>query len=87
MPLSDREQKILAEIERHFYEEDPALARAVRNIDRNPRTRSATPVAGSRLRSGGHRCNVHVVDVAGARRLRVAGRVGHICGAGDQSAR
>ncbi|MGH9196637.1 MAG: DUF3040 domain-containing protein [Acidimicrobiia bacterium] len=35
MPLSDREQKILAEIERHFYEEDPALANAVRNIDRN----------------------------------------------------
>lgn len=34
MPLSDREQKILAEIERHFYEEDPAFANAVRNIDR-----------------------------------------------------
>ncbi|MGH8874479.1 MAG: DUF3040 domain-containing protein [Acidimicrobiia bacterium] len=34
MPLDDREQRILAEIERQFYEEDPGLARAVRNIDR-----------------------------------------------------
>ncbi len=32
MPLDDNEQKILAEIERQFYEEDPQLARAVRNI-------------------------------------------------------
>jgi hypothetical protein len=47
MPLSDREQKILAEIERHFYEEDPALARAVRNIDRNPRTGLRLPVLGA----------------------------------------
>lgn len=47
MPLSDREQKILAEIERHFYEEDPALARAVRNIDRNPRTRLRLPLLGA----------------------------------------
>ena len=29
MPLDDHEQKILAEIERQFYEEDPELARAV----------------------------------------------------------
>ena len=47
MPLSDREQKILAEIERHFYEEDPALARAVRNIDRSPRTRLRLPLVGA----------------------------------------
>lgn len=32
MPLDDNEQKILAEIERRFYEEDPELAHAVRNI-------------------------------------------------------
>ena len=32
MPLDDREQQILAEIERQFYEEDPDLAHAVRNI-------------------------------------------------------
>jgi hypothetical protein len=36
MPLDDREQKILAEIERQFYEEDPELARAVENIDNMP---------------------------------------------------
>ena len=29
MPLDDREQKILEEIERHLYEEDPRLARTV----------------------------------------------------------
>lgn len=32
MPLDDHEQKILAEIERQLYEEDPELARAVRGI-------------------------------------------------------
>lgn len=35
MPLDDREQRILAEIERQFYQEDPELAAAVRNIDRS----------------------------------------------------
>ena len=35
MPLDDREQRILAEIERQFYEDDPELAAAVRNIDRS----------------------------------------------------
>lgn len=39
MPLDDNEQKILAEIERQFYEEDPELARAVKQIDRPSRTR------------------------------------------------
>lgn len=33
MPLDDKEQKILAEIERQFYEEDPELARAVQRIE------------------------------------------------------
>jgi hypothetical protein len=32
MALDDHERKILAEIERQFYEEDPELARAVRQI-------------------------------------------------------
>ncbi len=32
MPLDDREQQILAEIERQFYQDDPDLANAVRNI-------------------------------------------------------
>ncbi len=32
MPLDDNEQKILEEIERQFYDEDPELARAVRDI-------------------------------------------------------
>ncbi len=35
MPLDDKEQRILAEIERQFYEEDPELARAVQRIE-NP---------------------------------------------------
>lgn len=47
MPLSDREQKILAEIERHFYEEDPALVRAVRSIDRHHRIGIRFPVLGT----------------------------------------
>jgi hypothetical protein len=46
MPLSDREQKILAEIERHFYEEDPAIVRAVRNIDRKRRGGLRIPLLG-----------------------------------------
>ena len=37
MPLDDKEQRILAEIERQFYEEDPELARAVRKIERPSR--------------------------------------------------
>jgi Protein of unknown function (DUF3040) len=37
MALDDHEQKILAEIERQFYEEDPELARAVRQIAKPPR--------------------------------------------------
>jgi uncharacterized membrane protein len=34
MPLDDKEQRILAEIERQFYEEDPELARAVQRVQR-----------------------------------------------------
>lgn len=37
MPLDDKEQKILEEIERRFYEEDPDLARAVQRIERPAR--------------------------------------------------
>lgn len=37
MPLDDKEQRILAEIERQFYEEDPELARAVRKIEKPSR--------------------------------------------------
>ena len=37
MPLDDKEQKILEEIERQFYEEDPELARAVQRIERPSR--------------------------------------------------
>lgn len=34
MPLDDKEQRILAEIERQFYQEDPELARAVQKVQR-----------------------------------------------------
>lgn len=37
MPLDDKEQRILEEIERRFYEEDPELARAVEKIERPSR--------------------------------------------------
>lgn len=37
MGLNDNEEKILAEIERQFYEEDPELARAVKNIEKPAR--------------------------------------------------
>ena len=37
MPLDDKEQRILEEIERQFYEEDPQLARAVQKIERPSR--------------------------------------------------
>lgn len=46
MSLDDREQQILAEIERQFYEEDPSLAKAVRNIDRSRRFGVRLPTAG-----------------------------------------
>lgn len=37
MPLDDKEQRILEEIERQFYEEDPDLARAVNRIEKPSR--------------------------------------------------
>ncbi len=37
MPLDDKEQKILADIERQFYDEDPELARAVKKIEKPTR--------------------------------------------------
>lgn len=46
MSLDDREQQILAEIERRFYEEDPSLAHAVRNIDRPRRFGIRLPIIG-----------------------------------------
>ena len=43
MPLSDREQRILEEIEKNLYEEDPRFARATRRVtprfDRSKRAR------------------------------------------------
>ena len=87
MPLSDREQKILAEIERHFHEEDPALARAVRNIDRNPRTGLRLPLIGAV-------CGLVVIGATFTSStwlalvgLRVVGRLVNIFGAGHQSTR
>jgi hypothetical protein len=46
MPLSDHEERILAEIERRFYEEDPAFAHTVRSIARSARTGVRLPVVG-----------------------------------------
>ena len=37
MSLDDNEQKILEEIERQFYEENPELARAVNRVERPAR--------------------------------------------------
>ena len=47
MSLDDREQRILQEIERQFYEEDPDLAHAVRNIDRSGRFGVRLPAFGA----------------------------------------
>jgi len=46
MPLDDNEQRILDEIERQFYEQDPDLAHAVRNIDRSGRFGVRYPLVG-----------------------------------------
>ena len=42
MPLSDHEQRILDEIEKNLYQEDPAFARQVkeREVQRDPKTRA-----------------------------------------------
>lgn len=47
MPLDDHEQQILDAIERQFYEQDPDLAHAVRNIDRATRFGIRTPAIGT----------------------------------------
>ncbi|MDH4116182.1 MAG: DUF3040 domain-containing protein [Acidimicrobiia bacterium] len=47
MPLDDREQQILDEIERQFYQEDPDLAHAVRNIDKTTRFGIRLPAVGA----------------------------------------
>lgn len=39
MPLDEREQRILQEIERRFYEEDPDLAHTVRSIEKSAESR------------------------------------------------
>lgn len=46
MPLDDKEQRILAEIERQFYEEDPELARAVKRIEKPTRVGPRLSVVG-----------------------------------------
>ena len=45
MPLDEREQRILSEIERRFYEEDPDLAHTVRSIEKSAASRSTFYVA------------------------------------------
>lgn len=39
MPLNEREQRILEEIERHLYAEDPKLAQTVKKADLGVRTK------------------------------------------------
>ena len=39
MPLDEREQRILSEIERRFYEEDPDLVDTVRSIEKTAGSR------------------------------------------------
>jgi len=39
MPLDEREERILSEIERRFYEEDPDLAHTVRSIQKSAGSR------------------------------------------------
>ncbi len=46
MSLDDREQQILAEIERQFYADDPDLANAVKNIERLGRFGVRLPLVG-----------------------------------------
>ncbi|HEY5684510.1 MAG TPA: DUF3040 domain-containing protein [Acidimicrobiia bacterium] len=46
MPLDDHEQRILDEIERQFYEQDPDLAHAVRGLSRTRRLGIRLPLIG-----------------------------------------
>lgn len=45
MPLDEREQRILQEIERRFYEEDPDLAHTVRSIQKSASSRRSLYLA------------------------------------------
>ena len=45
MPLSDREQQILAQIEEHLYEEDPDFARRTVGTERKVRDRARLGLA------------------------------------------
>lgn len=45
MPLDEREKRILAEIERQFYEEDPDLVHAVRKISKASGSRNRLRLA------------------------------------------
>jgi hypothetical protein len=46
MPLDDKEQRILAEIERQFYEENPELARAVKHHQKPTRVGARLSIVG-----------------------------------------
>ncbi|MPZ53007.1 MAG: DUF3040 domain-containing protein [Acidimicrobiia bacterium] len=46
MPLNDREQEILEEIERQLYSQDPDLATAVRDIEKTEQPAIKLPVIG-----------------------------------------
>jgi hypothetical protein len=45
MPLDEREQRILQEIERRFYEEDPDLVHTVRSIQKSAGSRRSLYLA------------------------------------------
>ena len=49
MPLDEREQRILQEIERRFYEEDPDLVQTVRSIEKSADSRRALLLAATGL--------------------------------------
>ncbi len=46
MPLNEREERILEEIERNLYAEDPKLAQTVAKTSLTARTKSRSPLAG-----------------------------------------
>ena len=45
MPLDEREQRILSEIERRFFEEDPDLVDTVRSIEKTAESRRSSYLA------------------------------------------
>ena len=74
MPLDDREQRILEEIERQFYQDDPRLAESVRGASCDL-LEPQPALGGARVRNRG-RVDAGVFHVADARRAR------RICGDG-----